>query len=312
MPYNGSGTFLRIRNWVNDATAGIKIRADRHDSEDDNFAQGLSQCITKDGQTTVSANLPMSTFRHTGTGAAASLTDYARYDQVLEGKANWVAAGGTADAITASYGIVTASVVDGQLFFVRAGAANATATPTFSPNGQTARTIVKENGVALVAGDISGAGYECIFRYDLANTRYVFLNPRGLTQADVAAEIAASAALQLPVGSIYHNDEVSTNPATLLGYGVWTAIQDRVIIGASGTYAAKSTGGSATTTQTESTMAAHTHSVSTYDNSGATGPRAAGVNTGNSGSISTNSTGGGSAMTTISPYYAAYTWRRAA
>ena len=57
MPYNGSGTFLRVRNWVNDAAANTRIRADRHDSEDDNFALGLSQCITKDGQTTITANL---------------------------------------------------------------------------------------------------------------------------------------------------------------------------------------------------------------------------------------------------------------
>lgn len=52
MPFNGSGTFTRVMNWVGDATAGFKIKADRHDQEDDNFAAGLSQCLTKDGQTT--------------------------------------------------------------------------------------------------------------------------------------------------------------------------------------------------------------------------------------------------------------------
>ena len=38
MPFNGSGVFQRVRNWVADATAGIKIRADYHDAEDDGFA----------------------------------------------------------------------------------------------------------------------------------------------------------------------------------------------------------------------------------------------------------------------------------
>src|SRR5262245_10573486 len=59
MPFNGSGTFNRVRNWVADATAAIKIKADLHDSEDDNFASGLSQCLTKDGQTQPTANIPM-------------------------------------------------------------------------------------------------------------------------------------------------------------------------------------------------------------------------------------------------------------
>lgn len=50
MPFNGSGTFVRIYNWVNDAANGIKILATRCDAEDDGFAAGLSNCITRDGQ----------------------------------------------------------------------------------------------------------------------------------------------------------------------------------------------------------------------------------------------------------------------
>lgn len=178
MPFNGSGTFTRLRNWVNDAAAGIRIRADYHDSEDDNFANGLSQCITKDGQTTITANLPMSTYRHTGVGAATARTDYARYDQVQDGKTNWADAGGTADAITAVYNPPLTTLVDGQLCNVRAASANATTTPTFAPDGLTARTIVKLGGSALVAGDIVGNGHELVLRYDLSNTRWELLNPQ--------------------------------------------------------------------------------------------------------------------------------------
>ena len=63
MPFNGSGLFVRIRSWVADATAGIKIRADYHDIEDDGFAAGLSQCIVRDGQSVVLANIPMNSKR---------------------------------------------------------------------------------------------------------------------------------------------------------------------------------------------------------------------------------------------------------
>lgn len=66
MPFNGSGVFQRVRNWVADAAAGIKIRADYHDSEDDGFALGLSNCIAKDGQTTITQNIPFNSKRITG------------------------------------------------------------------------------------------------------------------------------------------------------------------------------------------------------------------------------------------------------
>ena len=66
MPFNGSGVFQRVRNWVADAAAGTKIRADYHDNEDDGFAQGLTNCITKDGQTIVTQNIPFNSKRITG------------------------------------------------------------------------------------------------------------------------------------------------------------------------------------------------------------------------------------------------------
>jgi hypothetical protein len=180
MPFNGSGVFSRLYSWTNDAAASIKIRADRMDNEMNGMAVGLSTCLTKDGQTTVTANLPMATFRHTGVGAGAARTDYTRLDQAQDGKLAWVDGGGTADAITAAYAIPITTLVDGQLCYVRATAANATTTPTFSPNSLTARTIVKEGGAPLEAGNISADGHELILRYDLTNTRWELLNPKPL------------------------------------------------------------------------------------------------------------------------------------
>ncbi len=89
----------------------------------------------------------------------------------------WAVAGGTADAITAVYSPVSGTLFDGQLLGFRATAANATTTPTFAPDGGTARTITKVGGKALIAGDISAALAEYIVRYNLANTRWELLNP---------------------------------------------------------------------------------------------------------------------------------------
>lgn len=65
MPFNGTGMFVRLRNWVADAAAGIKIRADYHDIEDDGFAAGLSHCIARDGQSVILNNIPMNSKRLT-------------------------------------------------------------------------------------------------------------------------------------------------------------------------------------------------------------------------------------------------------
>lgn len=176
--YNGSGTWTRLYNWVNDKANGIAITASRMDAEfNDITANGLSKCLTRDGQGIASANLPMGTFRHTGVGNAAARTDYAAAGQIQDSSLVWVAAGGTADALTATYAPAITALVDGMRLGVRAASANATTTPTFSPNGIAAHTITKIGGTALAAGDIVGAGHELILSYNLANTRWELLNP---------------------------------------------------------------------------------------------------------------------------------------
>lgn len=95
----------------------------------------------------------------------------------------WVIAGGSANAITATYSPAVASLTDGLLLWFRATAANSTTTPTFAPNGLTAHTITKKGGVAVAAGDIPGNLAECILRYNLASTRWELLNPAGGTGA---------------------------------------------------------------------------------------------------------------------------------
>jgi hypothetical protein len=102
---------------------------------------------------------------------------YVDAENLQDGTYTWETGGGTADAITATYSPALTTLVDGQMCFVRAKAANGTTTPTFSPNGITAHTITKDGGSALSPGDISGAGHELILRYNLANTRWELLNP---------------------------------------------------------------------------------------------------------------------------------------
>ena len=94
------------------------------------------------------------------------------------GHVQWIAADGAVDVITAAYSPAIISLTDGLILGFRSLGANTTTTPTFSPNGLTAYTIVKAGGVALVAGDIGAVGAEHLVRYNLANTRWELLNPK--------------------------------------------------------------------------------------------------------------------------------------
>lgn len=92
---------------------------------------------------------------------------------------NSAAAGGTADALTATFSPVPSSLatISGIPFWVRAASANATTTPTFAPNGLAAETYVKGNNLPLVAGDIPGAGAWLLQIRDATLGKWVLLNP---------------------------------------------------------------------------------------------------------------------------------------
>ncbi len=83
-------------------------------------------------------------------------------------------AGGTVDAITATY-TPALTLSDGVLAAFIASGANTSTTPTFSPNGLTAHTLTKNGGNPLVAGDLSNLGVY-IAEYNLANTRWELLD----------------------------------------------------------------------------------------------------------------------------------------
>ncbi len=135
------------------------------------------------------------------------------------------------------------------------------------------------------------------------------------TTAFVTAAITAVKATLYPVGSIYYNAEVATNPATLLGFGTWEAYAaGRVPVGkaGSGTFdTLDATGGAETHTLSIAEMPAHTH---TYGKSTTTENMSIHDITGLRGAATTNtgSTGGGAAHNNLQPYIVVYMWKRTA
>ena len=162
----------------------------------------------------------------------------------------------------------------------------------------------------------------------LATTAFV-------TAADTAFLSSALAAVY-PVGSIYINASVSTNPGTLLGFGTWTAFgAGRVMVGfnASDTLfdTAEETGGSK-----DAIVVSHTHAATVTDpghaHTSAAGPGPGSTNldpvsastqqlaqvgtttgTNTTGITVTNaSTGSSGTNANLQPYITCYFWKRTA
>lgn len=151
------------------------------------------------------------------------------------------------------------------------------------------------------------------------------------TTAFVAAAIAAAKEALYPVGSIYTNSSVSTNPATLLGFGTWSAFAaGRVMVGfnASNTLfdTAEETGGSADSIVVSHTHTAtdsgHTHGIAYsgvlgFSGGGGYGGTAFGgaVNQATqsaSANISVSTTGSSGTNANYQPYITVYMWKRTA
>lgn len=85
MAFNGLGVFQTLAFPNYPAVSGNLITASMFNATITDLCNGLSNAVTRDGQSPASANLPMGGFRHTGVGAAVADTDYARFDQVKSG-----------------------------------------------------------------------------------------------------------------------------------------------------------------------------------------------------------------------------------
>tara|TARA_B100000902_G_scaffold397989_2_gene463365 strand:- start:2457 stop:3182 length:726 start_codon:yes stop_codon:yes gene_type:complete len=123
-----------------------------------------------------------------------------------------------------------------------------------------------------------------------------------------------------PVGSIYINAAVTTNPATLLGFGTWAAFgSGRMMVGYNASDsdfdALQETGGAKTHTLTIDEIPSHTHNrpkgwkpapnSNDVDITGGNGVNIA-------DNMLTDATGGGQAHSILNPYIVAYMWRRTA
>lgn len=109
--WTGSGTFTRIYSWVADAAAGIDITASRMDDDTDNVTtNGFNNCLTRDGQGSATANLPLNNFRFTNAGNGVNPQDFVTMAQLTAPAAlNIFATGLTVNSVKAIGATFTAT-----------------------------------------------------------------------------------------------------------------------------------------------------------------------------------------------------------
>jgi hypothetical protein len=87
MSFNGNGVFL-INTPGQPVVSGTTITSTAFNALTTDLASGLTNTITKDGQTNITANIPMSNFKITGLGAGTNPNDAVRLAQIQDGIIN--------------------------------------------------------------------------------------------------------------------------------------------------------------------------------------------------------------------------------
>ena len=175
MSYNGTGTF-NINTAGQPVVTGTVITSTAFNLLTSDLATGLTTALTKDGQTTPTANIPMGTFKITGLGAGTSATDAAQYGQLQAGATTIATVTGT-DTLTGSLTPAIAAYATGNLFSFVAANTN-TGAATINLNSLGAKSITKSGSTALAAGDIV-SGQIHLIEYD--GTRFQLINPVNLS-----------------------------------------------------------------------------------------------------------------------------------
>lgn len=181
MPFDSEGNFTRVHNWESDRQADIDIVSDRHDEEDDNFANGFNDCMLRDGRATMQGDLKMGNFQVKQVANGTVSTDAVNKSQLDK------ATSSLDDALTALMNKLW------KVGDIKASVKNANHDNWFLCNGQAISRVTYSDLFALIGVNF-GAG-DGTTTFNLPDYRGKFL--RGLG-GDSAANIYTTQAEGLP------------------------------------------------------------------------------------------------------------------
>ncbi len=209
MSYNGVGTFVIntpgqpvVTNTVISSTAFNLLTGD--------LATGLSTALTKDGQTTPIANIPMGGFKIIDLAPGVALTDAASIANLQDNTGSAATATGT-DTYAITPVPPAVSYVTGQTWTVTFTNAN-TGPATLNVSGLGPKAITKNGAIALVGGDIQ-AGSIWNLTYD--GTRFVLNGQAGaLAIGNGGTQVTAfTAAVNTRYNCVFGTSGTITGPA---------------------------------------------------------------------------------------------------
>ncbi len=160
MPFNGSGNYVAPSSpgAFNPAISGQQADPSSWNTLLDDLETALSTTITRDGQSTITANIPWAGFKITGLGAGTAATDAVNVGQIQSNVTNYADDTGAADLYAIAPTPAVSAYAVGQPFSFKAANTNLTTTPTLAVSGLTPGIIKWANGTALAASDIPASG----------------------------------------------------------------------------------------------------------------------------------------------------------
>lgn len=186
MSYNGSGVF-NINTAGQPVITGTTISSTTFNSLTADLATGLTTALTKDGQSTPTANIGMGAFKITNLAAGTVASDAARLDQVQGGAATFITVTGT-DTLTGTVSPALSAYATGNQFSFLVANTN-TGAVTINVDGVGAKAITRTGTTALVAGDmVAGQAVEII--YD--GTRFQLVNGNSFTNLKVSGTLGVT------------------------------------------------------------------------------------------------------------------------
>jgi len=223
MSFNGSGVF-QINTAGQPVVSGTVISSTAFNALTADLATGLSTCVTKDGQTTPTANIPMANYKFTGLGAGTDAGDSANLGQVQSTVVKLIGSVSGTNTITGSLTPALTAYAAGQMFYFVAAGDN-TGAVTLNINSLGAKNVTKDGATALSAAEIK-SGQTVVVVYD--GTRFQMVNPVvvGLTGITTATNTALGVGAGDSVTSGSNNTSVGVNAGTAM-----TSATDNTVVG---------------------------------------------------------------------------------
>ena len=273
MSFNGSGTFV-INTAGQPVVSGTVISSTAFNALTADLATGLSTCLTKDGQTTPTANIPMGSNKITGLAVGTDATDAATLGQVQSTTVKLIASISGTNTITGSLTPSLAAYATGQMFYFVAAGDN-TGAVTLNINSLGAKNITKNGTTALVAGEIK-SGQTVAVIYD--GTRFQIVNPVfiGLTGTTSATATLLGVNAGDSITSGVDNVTIGYNAGTAITSGgenvcVGTAAGDSITTGQGHTIVGDGAGSALSTANYSTALGLEAFLTGNYNNSLAVG-----------------------------------------